>query len=820
MAPSGEMEESRLLSRGEALALSGLLLLIILLFLRVLLLPPEMCLGRPAGDARSQFYGWRAYGFGQVKEGRFPLWNPYEFLGMPFVASLQSAMFYPTNWLCAIMPLGRAINIGILFNIFLSAAFTYLWARRLGVSRPGAVISGLVYALGAPQFLRIFEGHWSFLCSMPWIPCILLCVELIVQGKARLLAMAGGGVAVAFQLFGGNPQYAFYCGIAAVFYLIGRRLQSGRGDRRKWLKTGACFAGMYVLGAAMAGVQLLPALELLSVSSRQGQLSYDWIKQYSLTPESLITLLVPDLFGSDAGAQYWGRWNLWEMSAYVGVAAVAASVFALVRRFRGAVRLGTILALAMLLLALGEYTPLLRVLYHTVPGFDLFRSVARFLCPFSVFMALLAGLGTDALASASELSNSDDEEFRRARKRTWCATAIVGGIALGFGILGLVLLTNWEFGRAAWTKFMDAMLRIRPGQHVYVRLRNTNIDAAFKHMAMKAVAASLLRSAVFIGSVAAVAAFVMARRCSKRAAYVILMMLVAADLMTFSSRYLDTFDPTADGLTPGALAALEADPQPFRFARGGDFNFPQCEGMTNEICCLEGVQPNVPSRFRDVFWTFQGRSRNEQRTVYQLYGGIPAAFRMLNLKYIVQDKRVPPPGTAGAKRILEDDRLRLTALPNPFPRAWLVHAYAVVSDANELLAVLPRFDYERQALLETNPNLSLTPTNQVEPTPLITRYEANRVEIETEVTSSALLVMSDLHYPGWRATVDGEPTDIYRANYLMRAVHVPAGRHTVVFEYRPASFRMGIILSLAGALAGGALVAAHILRKRREVETT
>ena len=463
MNPSGDIEDKRLLSRGELLALSGILFVVVLLFLRTLLLSPENCLGRAAGDARNQFYGWRAYGFGQVKVGRFPLWNPYEFLGMPFVAGLQSAMFYPTNWLCAAMPLGRAINIGILLNIFLSAAFTYLWVRRLGVSRPGAAIAGLVYALGAPQFLRIFEGHWSFLCSMPWIPCILLCVELIVQGRARLLAVAGGGIAVAMQLFGGNPQYAFYGGIAAGLYFIGRRLQAERGGLREWLKAGACFAGMYVLGAAMAGVQLLPALELLSVSSRQGQLSYDWIKQYSMTPESLITLLVPDAFGSDAGAQYWGRWNLWEMSAYVGVAAVAASAFAFARRFRGATRLGAILALAMLLLALGEHTPLLRILYHTVPGFDLFRSVSRFLCPFSVFMALLAGLGTDALANGAKAPAANEQESASIGKRMRRTISVAAVVAAILGLLGLMLLADWGWARAAWTTVMDAMLSVKPG---------------------------------------------------------------------------------------------------------------------------------------------------------------------------------------------------------------------------------------------------------------------------------------------------------------------------------------------------------------------
>ena len=92
------------LTRKDAFVVAGFLLFLLVYFSGVLIQPGEVCLGRPDGDARSQFYGWRAYGFGQVRAGRFPLWNPHEFLGMPFVATLQSAMFYPTNWLCAVLP--------------------------------------------------------------------------------------------------------------------------------------------------------------------------------------------------------------------------------------------------------------------------------------------------------------------------------------------------------------------------------------------------------------------------------------------------------------------------------------------------------------------------------------------------------------------------------------------------------------------------------------------------------------------------------------------------------------------------------------------
>ena len=85
------------ITRRDVLVLGAFLLFLLIFFSGILFMPGERCLGRADSDARTQFYGWRAYGFGEIRAGRFPLWNPYEFLGMPFIASFQSALFYPTN---------------------------------------------------------------------------------------------------------------------------------------------------------------------------------------------------------------------------------------------------------------------------------------------------------------------------------------------------------------------------------------------------------------------------------------------------------------------------------------------------------------------------------------------------------------------------------------------------------------------------------------------------------------------------------------------------------------------------------------------------
>jgi hypothetical protein len=770
------------LNRRDFYVLAGFLLFLLIFFSGVLAQPGERCLGRPEGDGRNQFYGWRAYGFGEIRAGRFPLWNPHEFLGMPFVASLQSAMFYPANWLCAVLPLGRAINLGIILDLFLSGLFTYLWARRFGLRWIGAIVAAATYVFGAPQILRIFEGHWSFLAPMPWIPCILLCVEMLVGGGFQPRVIALGAAAVAMEWFGGNPQYAFYGGIAAVLYLGGRLWQRRELGARGAAVVVGSFALIYVLGSALAGVQLMPALELFSVSSRRGQLTYEWVKQYSFPPEGLLNYLIPDLFGTDVGVRYWGRWNLWEASPYVGVVAIGLAFLALLRRARGKAILPGCIALICLGMAMAGDA----VFFGLIPGFDLFRAQARWLCPAGLFIGLLAGIGADGLvASAAESAPISPE--KRVGRGMW----LLAGLAVLLILAGAVLCSNIEFGRAAWVRFMDAMFQVGPpGERVY--LHEWTPSAADKLAAMRAAGLSILRAGLFLGALAGLVWLGRRSRVKPAWAAAALLALVAMDAWTYGHRYLETFDPRADGLSPGAVKFLADIPQPFRFARGGCYALPPCEGMTHGFDCLEGVQPNVPARFRDVFWALQGEdirkwSMETRTTSYAIHNPQPALL-MLNLRYFVAYPSQPRTLIEGLRTVHQDPQIRIDELPNAWPRAWLVHRYAV-KPGPEVLALLSRFNYEKMALFEKEPGGAVELPAAAEPTPEIVRYEPSRV--------------------------DGRPAEILRANYVMRAVAIPQGAHEVRFLYRPASFRAGVAASAAGCFAIALLISWRVWTRRR-----
>ena len=191
---------------------------------------------------------------------------------------------------------------------------------------------------------------------------------------------------------------------------------------------------------------------------------------------------------------------------------------------------------------------------------------------------------------------------------------------------------------------------------------------------------------------------------------------------------------------------------------------------------------------------------------------------MFNLSYLVAYPSQPltqMPDLRAA--VFEDKQIRIDELPDSWPRAWLVHRISVQGSGAQVLELLPRFNYEKVALLEADPacGLELPAQDDGRAVTFPKPYEPNRVVVRVNAASAGLLVLSDLYYPGWRATVDGKPAKILCANYVMRAVAVPQGEHSVEFSYEPASFKAGIAASAAGVLVVALLILLHVRARRR-----
>jgi hypothetical protein len=159
----------------------------------------------------------------------------------------------------------------------------------------------------------------------------------------------------------------------------------------------------------------------------------------------------------------------------------------------------------------------------------------------------------------------------------------------------------------------------------------------------------------------------------------------------------------------------------------------------------------------------------------------------------------------------EDDRVQILENREALPRAWIVHS-AKQATPEEALKMLDsgEVDPRQTALLERSvPDLS-PPNDPSSDRASVTTYKAGRIELETSTGAPGLLVLSEVYYPAWKAYVDGERVPLYRADYLLRAVPVPAGEHTVELRYESWTLRVGTVISLLSGLILAALVLARI----------
>lgn len=315
-----------------------------------------------------------------VLSGSLPLWNPHIYSGVPFMANLQSAVFYPFTYLSLILDFQWTTLLSTWAHTALAGMFMYVFARNIGLSRVAACASGVVFSLNGNFLLRYaFPSHFH---SYIWLPLILLAgfkKELKLR-QAWLL----GASAMALQLFSGHPQYLLYslfaCGLCAAL----------SRDRKRWL---AVLAGCGCAFLALSAAQLVPSI-LLSLSSvRASGFGYDWAMAYSLHPRELLLMLAAP------------QWNAYFTPAsgdphvvglYFGPLVAISAALAL-RMDRRRWLPFAAMSLLGLLLALGRYFPLYPWLYEHLPIFRAIRFPCQAVYLACFGLAVLAGLGLETL---------------------------------------------------------------------------------------------------------------------------------------------------------------------------------------------------------------------------------------------------------------------------------------------------------------------------------------------------------------------------------------------------------------------------------------
>lgn len=332
------------------------------------------------GDAAVVFHPLLEAARAQVHAGRFPVWNPWSYAGMPLHGDIQTALLYPLTWLALILPVATAWGPMAVGKLLIAGVGTWLLGRELGLGRGPAVVAALAFMLSAPNLAWL---QWPLTTVFALLPWLLWATERLWRepSRRRLSAL---GLVVGLAIFAGHPETALLSSCATGIYLLVRGRGSGVG---RW-------AAGQALGALLAAAALLPFLEAYRVSITRAE--HGDFAKLSMPPEAALLWALPNVFG-DGTPAYAGPLRTYvTTAAFFGVAALLLALVALVRLRREPVAQG-LAAMAAVALAVVFAIPPVSWITRNVPPFATGNNL-RVLHVVALAGALGAGAGVQLLA--------------------------------------------------------------------------------------------------------------------------------------------------------------------------------------------------------------------------------------------------------------------------------------------------------------------------------------------------------------------------------------------------------------------------------------
>jgi hypothetical protein len=757
-----------------------------------LLILPQLGAGRFlfGHDVTEVFYSTCGVVGRSLREGRLPVWDPHVMGGMPLLAGMQYGVLYPPTWLCAVFAPGAFWTLSAAFHMSLCGFFAWSWlVRGLGIGRWGATAGAVVLMLSGFVLSHVLGGHLSLISACPWIPAILWRLERLLAAptpkRAALLALA-----FLLLILAGHPHTAMIGGVAVAARLVHFVAVPWNGRKARARRAGVAIAA-FLAGGLLAAPQLLPTAELTSLTQRSGPANYDFSASYSLPLESLVTLVAPTFFGDSTTVPYWGRWFFWEVAGFCGISTLALAALGALgthpqrRLWAGA-------ALAGLILAMGQHTPIFRLYFNLVPGAGLFRVPARYLFLSTLALLPLVGHGFDRLWTG------DDRVRRHA---TGVATA---ALTLLVSLAGLRVHLQPE---SRWPGVLEAEAAAARGQREELFLKGPKFAADSRSMALN----SLLIAGLGLAAVAA--ALFACRRVRTDAVALGLGVMIGAELLAFDSRLI-TDHPVKEMEWPaGMVEILTRHPQ-FHY-RVATIDAGDMESVGKcRIAGIDHIGGYDPAMLRSYLELMRAAA-GIRETAYSV-SAVPARpgpiTDLLGARYwLVPGPKQPPPGWGDFGRIGD---LNIYENPHALRRGFLVGKSLVLPGGAERLGFLagPSFAPGKVVVLESG--ASSGEDGGDAGTLTMEAGRAGFYEFRADCRRDAWLVLAEAHYPGWTVDVDGAPAELLRADHFVQAVKLTPGVHTVRFEFRSRSLKTGTLLAAVTLIAGGAALLTWKRRRR------
>ena len=678
------------------------------------------------------------YGFGRVRAGELPLWNPKQLCGVPFQADPSSGLFQPLNLVFALAPTHRALALHAFVALSLMGLFFTLLARSLGTGHIAALVGGIVYAFSGAAAAAISRP--ALANALVWTPLLLLGIHEYAR-TLRLRHALFGGVAGGLLVLSGAPGLVVAMLALATAYAGFAVVLPRRGKRPNLLRRCEGLIVMAVVAALVSAIQWLPAL-VWAWSLNAPFSALLSLETAGEIPGSIRELLAQMLVPKPGALPRAG---------YLGALVLPLIPAAFFHRTGRREAVLFVLAGALALLIAADETLRLPIAFP----------YAYFIYPGLLSLAILIALGLDRLLVPAQ---------GVPRRRVWLPALLV--VALGAGLFyisvpeprgRLVALAALLFiVLSVRTRWASAACALVLAGLLFVDLTAASVSV-YRHPFMEA-------PACYQGNAAALSA-------AEEQALDGRVIVVASPLDFALPANIGMLFPTlraADGRQP--LTKTQAT---WWRRLGPPAASPvEREGPAAAIS-PEAAGPRLLNHMaaRVVLTTPEGGLDED---VWSERG--------LALHTLI---------TQGGARILLNEEARPRAYWVP---AWrMVEGVAAAADALSDPAFDPALEclidrdspgYSGLLPIVDAPGEELVACELIDDSP-------ERVTVRLTSHAPGIVVLADTFDPGWKATLDGASTPILQANGIFRAIATPAGEHEIVFRYRPRSFIAGAAISLA-----------------------
>ncbi|WP_460611068.1 YfhO family protein [Hymenobacter terrigena] len=764
--------------------------------------------------------------------GKEALWTNSMFSGMPtYLISLH----FPGDWSGYLQ---KAMTLGlpaVVANLFLALLCGYILLVALGV-RPLIAVAGAV-ALGFSSYnLAILAaGHNTKSLALAYAPLVLGGL-LVTYRRDKWLGAALFAVGLTLNVHVNHLQITYYLLLLVAIFGIIELVAAVRAGR---LPEFAKRTALLALGAALAvGVsfgRLYTTAEYSKYSNRgpselktpaptaPGQapapktedegsgVDRDYAFQYSYGVGETITLLIPNFYGgassmplstdsnlAKAGLPqeylgsmptYWGQQSYTAGPVYMGAVVCflfILGLFVVEKRTRYWLLAGTILSI---LLAWGKnFETFNYLIFDLLPGYNKFRAVSMALVIAQLAMPILGALALSRVlrprpAAAPTLPGTKapiSAEAAALLPKVLYAGAITAGLCV------LAYLASFSFDFAAP---VDGELT---KQGFTPQLLG----------ALRADRADLLRNDVwrgllFIGAALGVLYFHLKGQLKLVPAAAIMVGLVLVDLWGVDKRYL------GDNKFQRETIAEEFQPSP------ADQMILQDKDLSYRVLNMQNpFNEAQTSYFHKSIGGYHGAKlrRYQDLIERQISNNNQQVLNMLNTRYLI---------TGDAKQPVQRN-------PGALGNAWFVSQVKTVNSPDQEMAALSTLSPATEAVVDASkfPQQKAATYDIAGSNIALTNYSPDELKYRYNATHDGLVVFSEIYYAdGWQAFIDGKPVPHIRADYVLRALQVPAGAHTIEFKFEPKAYAVGNGVSLAASIALLLVLVGVVVYAARRKET-